>query len=213
MEDRGELGLRMYRQGLELGRLGTVAIGSAGGSLARMLARCLGCGVALAGGEARFHDGSCAACGVWLGRYYALPATVFLRQRGGEILTWILDGEGQPFTPSGEGRLAPCTGNWDVLAGADCGWAGRRAGEVRRQDVVAVQGPPALKLMLERLGCDVLDRPRPGVPLLRSDPEGFRLTVEWKGDRFQPPGDDVLDAAMGWLTRSRAVPAFKNGLV
>ena len=57
MEHRVRLGRRMYELGLRLGALGAVAIGSAGGSLARALARAAGCGAALAGGEVRFHDG------------------------------------------------------------------------------------------------------------------------------------------------------------
>ena len=79
MENRRSLGQELYELGLRLGDLGAVAIGSGGGPLAGTLARAAGCGVALAGGEARFHDGSCAACGAWLGRYYNLPAILSTR--------------------------------------------------------------------------------------------------------------------------------------
>lgn len=211
METRSRQGREMYELGLRLGGLGEVAIGSAGGSLARALARCVGCGVALAGGEARFHDGSCAACGVWLGRYYNLPASVFLCQSGGDVRLWITDGRGRELQPPPAGTETPCTGSWDAFTGTDCGWAARRAGGRRMAAVVACAGPAALKLLLERLGCDVLDRPRPGVPLLIADRDGFSLTVEWDGARLAAPGEDALAAAVRWLSREQAVPAFKIG--
>ena len=47
---RTQLGREYYELGLALGGLGTVLIGSGGGSLARALARAAGCGAALAGG-------------------------------------------------------------------------------------------------------------------------------------------------------------------
>ncbi|MGN0985390.1 MAG: hypothetical protein ACI4OU_02760 [Candidatus Enterenecus sp.] len=209
MEERTERGREMYELGLRLGALGTVAIGSAGGSLAKALARCVGCGVALAGGEARFHDGDCAACGVWLTKYYGMAAGVFLRQEGGEVRAWVTDGGGLPFSPPAAEVTAPCTGSWDALTGANCGWAARRAAGRSRMAAVCCDGPAALRLLLERLGCDVLDRPRPGVPLLTADREGFSLTVEWNGARWDPPGEDALAAAAAWLTRDQAVPAFK----
>ena len=82
MKNGAELGRELYELGLRLGGLGTVGIGSGGGAVARMLARLVGCGAALAGGEVKFYDGSCAACGAWLGRYYSLPMSVFVRQEG-----------------------------------------------------------------------------------------------------------------------------------
>ena len=213
MDLRIERGRELYELGLRLGVLGPVAIGAAGGSLAAALSRCVGCGVALAGGEARFHDGSCAACGVWLSKYYRLPAAVFLRQEGSRLSVQVTDGEGAPFSPPEVSVTAPCTGTWDLIAGADGGWAARRtAGRVRRE-TVAAEGPPALRLLLERMGCDVLDRPRSGVPVLRADREGFRLSVEWEGMTFLPPGEDALAAAANWLSEGRAVPAFGAELI
>lgn len=209
MNVRTEQGRELYELGLRLGALGPIAIGASGGSLAQILARCVGCGVALAGGEARFHDGSCAACGVWLTKYYALPAAVFLRQEGSGVCVRVTDAQGRPFTPPPAEMTALCSGGWDLFTGADSGWAARRAAGHRRAGAVAAEGPVALRLLLERLGCDVLDRARPGVPLLRSDREGFRLTVEWEGMTLLPPGEDALAAAAAWLTEGRAVPAFK----
>lgn len=213
MVKRAEQGREMYELGLRLGTLGAVAIGSTGGTLAQALARCVGCGVALAGGEARFHDGGCAACGVWLTKYYGMAAGVFFRQTGADVDIRVNDGKGQPFSPPAADAAAPCTGSWDALTGADCGWAARRAGDCRLGTAVACSGPAALKLLLERMGCDVLDRPRPGIPLLTADRDGFSLTVEWGGVRLTPPGEDALAAAAEWLRQGRAVPAFKMELI
>ena len=100
MNVRIERGRELYELGLRLGVLGPVAIGAVGGTLAVTLSRCVACGVALAGGEARFHDGSCAACGIWLTKYYGLPAAVFLRQEGSRLSVQVTDGNGVPFSPS-----------------------------------------------------------------------------------------------------------------
>ena len=64
-----------------------------------------------------------------------------------------------------------------------------------------------------RRGCDVLDRPTPGIPLLCSDREGFRLTVHRNGTVEHPDGPDVLAAAAKWLSLGYAVPAFGAELI
>lgn len=209
MNVRIERGRELYELGLRLGVLGPVAIGAVGGTLAVTLSRCVACGVALAGGEARFHDGSCAACGVWLTKFYGLPAAVFLRQEGSQVFVQVTDGQGRSFSPSERAVTAPCTGSWDLITGADSGWAARRAAGRGRMGAAVAEGPPALRLLLERMGCDVLDAPRPGVPMLKTDREGFRLSVEWDGMTLLPPGEDALAAAAVWLSEGRAVPAFK----
>lgn len=208
MEDRIRKGQEAYDLGLRLGKQGPVAIGAGGGTLAAALARCVGCGVALAGEEARFHDGSCAACGVWLAEYYSLPSAVFVRQEGSEIRLHISEGLATGSHTTG----LFCTGRWDLITGADSGWAARRM-QGRRGMTVCAEGLPALKLLLERMGCDVLDRPAQGLPVLRGDPEGFSLTVRWNGRVECPPGKDVLDAAVHWLVDDHAVPAFKPELI
>ena len=213
MDNRINQGRELYELGLHLGVLGPVVIGTAGGALAQALAHCLGSGVALAGGEARFHDGSCAACGVWLAGYYGIPSAVFLRQEGGEVSVFVTDGYGRPLSPVAAEVTAPCTGRWDLLTGADGGWAARRASGRCRMEAVTADGPPALKLLLERMGCDVLDSPSPNVPRFRSDREGFRLVVEQDGRVVSPPGKDALDAAAQWLSGVRAVPAFRPELM
>lgn len=210
--ERTRLGREFYELGLRLGGLGTVLIGSGGGSLARALARCAGCGVALAGGEAKFHDGSCAACGAWLAGYYGTPAALFVRQEGERVELSLLDGQGgrvTPFETAGADR--PCTGEWDLLAGADCAWAADRAGDHRGElGTACASGPKALTLALERLGYQVTDRPVPGAVLFESDREGTVLRVTEGGVTFTPQGADALAALTGWIQEPRAVPAFRR---
>jgi len=209
--ERTQLGRELYEVGLRLGGLGTVLIGSAGGPLARALARTAGCGVALAGGEARFHDGGCAACGAWLASYYDVPASLFVRQDGSAVEWSLLDGQGKHFTPIEDAGPAPAsTGEWDLLAGADCAWAANRAGDYRGELGPAfAQGPAALALALERLGYEVADRPVPGGPLFSSDREGFALRVEYGGWVFRPPGADALAGLADYAGQPQAVPAFR----
>lgn len=211
--ERMEQGGALYRLGLELGGLGVVSIGYGGGELAQALARSAGCGVALAGGEARFHDGSCAACGVWLGKYYGIPVSLFVRQLGVKARVHVYDRQGRTMT---SGRItaasaAPCTGQWEQLVGADSGWASARVRGQRRGGAAAVEGPQALVLALERMGYAVVDRPAWGVPLFRTDREGFSLEVELNGRVFRPPGEDALAAAANFTESGRVMPAFGSG--
>ena len=209
--ERTQLGQKFYELGLELGRLGTVAIGSGGGSLARALARAAGCGVALAGGEARFHDGTCAACGAWLAGYYDFPAALFVRQEGAQVECYLRDGQEKHFTAVAASGSGPaCTGEWDLLAGADCAWAACRAGECLGElGPVCAQGPAALTLALERLGYQVSAHPLPGAPLFESDREGFTLEIQEGGGSFAAQGADALEGLAEYVRRPQAVPAFR----
>ena len=129
MERRGELGQELYELGLRLGRLGAVAVGSGGGPLARALARIAGGGAALSGGEVKFHDGDCAGCGAWVGRYYNLPAALFIRQEGDGVDIYLSDGEGRSFhrrldgggPASAVGEWAPRPSPWP-WSGWDTRW-------------------------------------------------------------------------------------------
>lgn len=211
--ERTQLGRDYYELGLSLGRLGTVLIGSGGGSLARALARAAGCGAALAGGEVKFHDGTCAACGAWLAGYYGVPAALFIRQEGGQVERLLLNGEGKPFTLiEKQGEDPACTGEWDLLAGADCAWAASRAGDYRGElGPACAQGPAALTLALERLGYQVSRTPIPGAPLFVSDREGFVLRAEEGGWSFRLQGRDALEGLADYARRPQAVPAFRPG--
>lgn len=209
--ERTQLGRKFYELGLELGRAGTVAIGSGGGTLARALARTAGCAAALAGGEVRFHDGTCAACGAWLAEHYGFSAALFVRQEGSRVECWLQGGQDGHFTETAAAGSGPaCTGEWDLLAGADCAWAAHRAGEYRGGlGPACVQGPAALTLALERLGYEVSRCPAPNIPLFISDREGFSLRVEEGGAVFRAQGKDALDGLADYARKPQAVPAFR----
>ena len=169
--DRTDLGREFYELGLRLGGLGTVAIGSGGGPLARTLARAVGCGVALAGGEAKFHDGGCAACGAWLARYYEFPASVFVRQEGQEVELFLLDGRCERFTPAPvQEPERACTGEWDLLVGADCAWVADREGFSLRVETGAGVSRPLGEDALAGLA-DLVQRPQ-AVPAFRPEELG-----------------------------------------
>ena len=213
MEERTRAGQELYELGLRLGTLGAVAIGSGGGPLARTLARAAGCGVSLAGGEARFHDGSCAACGAWVGRYYNLPAALFIRQDGDGVELYLTDGSGRSFHRRlDSGGPDAAVGAWDILAGADCAWAANRVGDRRVPGgLVSAAGPAALTLALERLGYEVSDHPVPGAAAFEADREGMSLTVEQNGMVLRPIGEDALEAAACFAEAPQSVPAFRPG--
>ena len=127
-------------------------------------------------------------------------------------MEWFLtDGKGKPFTPPENSGPAPaCTGEWDLLAGADCAWAANRAGGYRGElGPACAQGPAALALALERLGYEVSARPVPGRPLFESDGEGFALRVTEGGVSRPLPGTDALAALADYARRLQAVPAFQ----
>ena len=210
MENQTKLGQELYELGLRLGLLGAVAIGSGGGPLAQTLARAAGCGVSLAGGEARFHDGGCAACGAWVGRHYGLPAALFVRQDGDEVEIYLTDDQGRRFQRRlDSGGPSGAVGEWDLLAGADCAWAADRVGDRRVPGgLVSAAGPAALTLALERLGYEVADHPVPGAAAFEADREGLSLTVELDGLAVRPAGEDALEAAACFVQTPRAVPAF-----
>lgn len=211
--ERIQLGRKFYELGLELGRAGTVAIGSGGGTLARALARTAGCAAALAGGEVRFHDGTCAACGAWLADHYGFSAALFVRQEGSRVECWLQGGQEGHFTETAAAGSGPaCTGEWDLLAGADCAWAACRAGEYQGElGPACAQGPAALTLALERLGYQVTARPLPGAPLFESDREGSVLRIRTGGGAVVLPGADALAGLADYVRRPQAVPAFQPG--
>ncbi len=207
-------GRELFELGARLARLGTLAVGSAGGEEAKLLARAAGCGAALAGGEVRFHDGTCAACGAWLAGFYGFGAALFLRQEGEEIRLYLHDGAGRAIDrgPLPAAGSAGAVGSWDLLAGADCAWAAHRAGgRPARGGVAFVRGPAALTMALERMGWAVTRQPLPGGAVFTSDDEGFTLTVERGGAVSHPAGADALEAAAGYGEEPRAIPAFGPG--
>lgn len=92
---------------------------------------------------------------------------------------FLTDGQGKSFTPIEKSdSVAACTGEWDLLAGADCAWAANRAGDFQGERGPAfADGPAALTLALERLGYEAADRPISGAPHFEADQEGVALRV------------------------------------
>lgn len=212
-------GARALELGKRLGGLGVLAVGAGGGELAWMLARCAGCGAALAGADVLFHDGTTPAAGAWLAGHYELRTSLFFLEEDGRAGVWLHDGEGRPM---GREDLPPAAdwagpvGTWDRLTGTDSSHAAHRVG-ANQTPGLAVSVLPGtsqkpLIAALERLGCEVLSRPWPEAAVLRSDRSGFCLTVRSGAGEERFGGADALAAAVEWCRLQRrerpAVPAF-----
>lgn len=210
-----------FELGARLGGEGVFALGADGGEVSRMLARCAGCGGALAGADILFHDGTTPAVGAWLGRHYALPATLFFLEERGRVSLWLRDGSGKRVEADSlppAGRWPGTVGKWSSLPGTDESFAAHAVG--KRQSaglVVSVlpgEGQKPLVTALERLGCEVLRRPRLGVPVLRSDRAGFTLTLRFEQEEVRLGGSDAVSAAVEWCTLRtappQAVPAWRQ---
>ena len=214
-------GRAAFELGQRLGGLGVLTIGADEGGLALMLARTVGCGAALAGADVLFHDGTTPAAGVWLAGHYRLPAAAYLLGEGERAALYLHDGEGNALAeedlPPAVCRVGPA-GSWDHLVGTDGSFAAHRTKGARTDGflvtVLPAPGQKGLISALERMGCEVLSRPRAGVPILRCGQDGFSLTVRDGLDSLCPAGRDGLEAAVAWcLSRSReqAKPAFGPG--
>lgn len=213
-------GAAAFELGARLGSMGTFALGADGGELSRMLARCAGSGGALAGADVLFHDGSTPACGVWLSRHYDLPAALFFLEEQGRVSLWLNGGgrklEWEQLPPPG--RWPGTVGRWDQLVGADESFAAHMVGERLAPGVMVTvlpaDGQKPLVTALERMGCEVLRRPKLGVPVLSSDRAGFVLTVRAEQEEVRLRGDDAVSAAAEWCARraeaERVVPAFRR---
>jgi len=199
--------------GSRLGRLGVLAVGASGKGLGWMLARCAGCGAALSGSDVLFHDGSTPACGAWLARHYRLPASVFFLDEGECAGVYLCNAQGRAILKDSlppASDWAGSSGTWDKLCGCDDAYAARIVGdrcvEGTPVTVMDLPGQTPLRLALERLGCEVLERPQPGVPLLRADKTGFNLSVRDGLGQFRPAGFDAVAAAVDWCLRRSALP-------
>lgn len=177
-----ELGAEEFlRAGLALSGSGRTALGWQGGDGAAMLARALGAGLCAGGDTVLAHDGCCPAAGAWMGRYYALPLSLFVEQTG-EIVRLYRFGKGA------EGKGVPVcagkVGGWEFLRGIDAAYAAaaaRHAGAFPGVRTVAVPGQgkwdQTLSLALEQAGVHVVRRPAAGAPAYSSAGGGFHLIV------------------------------------
>ena len=184
--------------GALLGEGGQVAIGWAGGSAAGMLARAASCGVSTAGGESLFHDGACPAAGAWLGKYYGLPASLFVQVDDDLAELRIFGPDGLPLPRERQRKLegallrgetarvpAPRMGSAQTITGVGPGYAEETARAarlgglpLRRLRVWVEPGEganDALARALGALGCQVSRGTGRGEVTFRADWGGFRL--------------------------------------
>jgi len=198
-----------------LGEQGQVGLGWAGGDGAALLARCAGCGVTAAGGTALMSDAPCASAGAWLGRYYRLPATLFVQQDGdgAELRLFGPDGlpldrprqrklEGALLRGEGSRAAAMGVGRLETVAGVRPGYADAAARQTRLSrsplrplEVWVEKGEGAngvLAAALSALGCTVRrGEGSRGAPAFSADWGGFRLTA-WDEEGRTVPPDRVL---------------------
>jgi len=191
---------RMLALGALLGEKGRVGIGWAGGEAAGMLGRAAGCGVAAAGGQALVSDAACPSAAGWLGRYYRLPASLFVQQDGDRAQLRLTGPEGLPLDREqrrklegallrGETSRVPAgrVGAFESVTGVRSGYAGEAERLSRLSSLplrpVAVSVPKgegannALAAALAALGCRVTRGERQGEPIFNADWGGERLSA------------------------------------
>lgn len=197
-EDLGPEGLLAL--GRALGREGKVAVGCFGGPGAQMLLRSAASGITAAGGTALYHDMECAAQAAWLGESHQLPVSLFIEQDGEKVYLHLFDSWGLPLGRGRERKLEHMllrgedtlregmqVGRCERLGVGPGDYAvdGARRASLRRMSLrtlrVAVTGSTpadrAVRLMLEKLGCQVTDQWRRGIPAFTAGHGGFRLSA------------------------------------
>ncbi len=185
--------------GRALGSEGKVALGAFGGAGAQMLLRSAASGITAAGGTALYHDMECAAQAAWLGESYQLPVSLFIEQDGEKVYLHLFDSCGLSLGRGRERKLEhtllrgepPLTaqriGSCERLSAGPGDYAqdAARRSNLRRVSLrsvrVAVTGHTpadrAIRLVLEKLGCQVSDQWKRGIPAFTGSHGGFRLSA------------------------------------
>lgn len=186
--------------GRALGSEGKVALGSFGGLGAQMLLRSAASGITAAGGTALYHDMECAAQAAWLGESHQLPVSLFIEQDGEKVYLHLFDSWGLPLGRGRERKLehillrgepalsvaqrVGCCERLPTGPGEYAADAARRANLHRvslRTVRVAVTGQTpadrAIRLVLEKLGCQVSDQWKRGIPAFTGRHGGLRLSA------------------------------------
>jgi mannose-1-phosphate guanylyltransferase/phosphomannomutase len=193
--------------GSQLGEEGKVGLGCSGGTAAQSFLLAAAAGVCSAGGTALLQDSSTPRGAAWLGNFYGLPVSLFLRQEGEKMTLYFFDRHGLPLSRPRQRKLensllrgtvrratAGQIGRREELTGADQGYvyaalqqSGSGAGKPL---TVGVSGHgaerrllvQALKQMgMEVKGEDTLPRfevSQNGKQLLIQDETGKLLTAE-----------------------------------
>ena len=202
---RGTLGEDVGPEGLlalgrALGTEGKVAVGCFGGAGAQMLLRAAAGGITAAGGTALYHDMECAAQAAWLGERYRMPLSLFIEQEGERVYVHLFDDCGLPLTRGRERKLEHILLRGEELIGSggqvgrcerlpvttgEYGADGARRASLRKLSLRTVRaavpgnGPAdrALRQTLEKLGCQVTDQWRRGIPAFMASHGGFRLSA------------------------------------
>lgn len=193
-----------------LGTRGKVGVGWAGGEGAGLLARSCACGVSAAGGSPLLTDAPCASAGAWLGRYYELPATLFVTQDGDAAEVRLFGADGLAFQRGeqrkiegallrGETDRVPSgrVGRSETIVGAARGYtadAARRS-RLSRAPLLPVavrvdrgRENDLLAQALTELGCRVSREAGLGRATFAVDRGGFRLLC-WDEEGREIPGD------------------------
>jgi len=212
---RGVLGEELIPElllslGALLGEEGRVGLGWSGGDGAAMLAQAAGCGVAAAGGTALVSDAGCPSAGAWLGRWYALPSSLFVEQDGEHAEIRITGPDGLPLERAaarrlegallrGEGRRVAGNrvGHFETVTGVRASYAADAARMSKLADIplrhleVAVSKGSGendqIAAALAALGCQVARGDSFGRPLFSADWGGSRLTLWDEAGRRIPP--------------------------
>ncbi len=186
--------------GRALGSEGKVALGSFGGPGAQMLLRSAASGITAVGGTALYHDMECAAQAAWLGESHQLPVSLFIEQDGERVYLHLFDSWGLPLGRGRERKLehtllrgeptlsvAQRVGSCERLPTGPGDYAldaARRANLHRlslRTVRVAVTGQTpadrAIRLVLEKMGCQVYGQWKRGIPAFTGSHGGFRLSA------------------------------------
>lgn len=88
-----------------LGEESKVGLGCYGGTAAQSLAMAAVAGIAASGGTAVFQDGSTPAVAAWVGGFYGLPVSLFLRQDGEQITLHFYDRNSLPLSRPRQRKL------------------------------------------------------------------------------------------------------------
>lgn len=213
-----------------LGSEGKVGLGGFGGAGSRALIRAASAGIASAGGSVLLHDGTVSMSGAWFARSNALPASLFLEQRGEDIRVHCFDRDGLPLTRARQRRLEQALlrdavyragpgqiGEERMVEHVDHDWlsdAARSASLSPMGEVTVIVSHNGLENRLlsdalTMLGCRVEHKERKGLPAFRISTEGTLSAMDEQGQRIG--GEQLLLLTIAILMeqgeRTLAVPS------